>query len=142
DTVPPGLSVLAAADPLFRHAAQGPGGQGSGEPQQAMQQTHGGDQPHGPAGDDQIAQIVGLQDGGQSLGGAAGLLAFKPLPYSFGTHHGDAPARCNMLRGRTLWPKVLRRYECGELRNPKSVNISPQPRPASGRGWTGRGPGR
>ncbi|EGF94857.1 hypothetical protein BDIM_16840 [Brevundimonas diminuta ATCC 11568] len=38
---------------------------------------------------------------------------FHPLCEPVRSNHRDAPARCKMLRVRTLRGKVLRRYECG-----------------------------
>ncbi|MND68543.1 hypothetical protein D3C80_599970 [compost metagenome] len=98
DHAPPRADPLA--DALFDLPAQGARRQGGGEPEQSGDQADRRHHAHGPADDDHIAQVVGLQDRGQRLGSFARRLPVQPLdpvrPY-----HSLAPAFANQS-GRTL----------------------------------------
>ncbi|WP_231576691.1 hypothetical protein [Brevundimonas sp. KM4] len=65
---------------MFDDSPQRPGRQGAAEPQQRRPQADGAEKTHAPRGDDHVAEILRLQDGGQRLGRVSGaLLAFERL---------------------------------------------------------------
>jgi hypothetical protein len=71
---------------LFEGATDGAGGQGGHEPDQRRAPADRAQQTHGPAGDDDITQILGLQDGGQGLGGVTCAIA-QSFADAFGSDH-------------------------------------------------------